>query len=71
MKEKLSEDAMTSEDVIDMCEEMAGIGMHHLIFSMSNDQEIEPIITIGEKIIPEQSRSKCSYEFAKHAIRKT
>jgi len=49
---ELSEDAMTPEDVIEMCEEMAGLGIHQLIFNMPNDHEIKPIKTIGEKIIP-------------------
>ncbi|MGY5880490.1 MAG: LLM class flavin-dependent oxidoreductase, partial [Candidatus Thorarchaeota archaeon] len=49
---ELSEDAMTPEDVIEICEEVAGLGVHHLIFNMPNDHQIEPIQTIGEKIIP-------------------
>ncbi|TFH09153.1 MAG: LLM class F420-dependent oxidoreductase [Candidatus Thorarchaeota archaeon] len=49
---ELSENVMTPEDVLEICEEMAGIGVHHLIFNMPNDHEIEPIRTIGEKIIP-------------------
>jgi alkanesulfonate monooxygenase SsuD/methylene tetrahydromethanopterin reductase-like flavin-dependent oxidoreductase (luciferase family) len=49
---EISEEAMTPEDVIEICEEMAGVGMHHLIFNMPNDHEITPIKTIGEKIVP-------------------
>ncbi|MGY5871179.1 MAG: TIGR03560 family F420-dependent LLM class oxidoreductase [Candidatus Thorarchaeota archaeon] len=52
---ELSEDAMTPEDVIEICEEVAGLGVHHLIFNMPNDHQIEPIQTIGEKIIPRVS----------------
>ena len=57
---ELSENAMTPEDVIEVCEEMAGIGVHHLIFNMHNDHEITPIKTIGEKIIPKVSESNDS-----------
>lgn len=35
-----------------MREEMAGLGVHHLVFNMSNDHEITPIEIIGEEIIP-------------------
>ncbi|MCK4568413.1 MAG: LLM class flavin-dependent oxidoreductase, partial [Candidatus Thorarchaeota archaeon] len=52
---ELSEDAMTPEDVIEICEDVAGLGVHHLIFNMPNDHQIEPIQTIGEKIIPRVS----------------
>jgi len=50
---ELSESAMTPEDVIEMCEEMAGLGVHHLVFDMPNDHEITPIEIIGEEIIPQ------------------
>jgi len=53
---KLSEDVMTPEDVIEICEDMAGLGVHHIIFNMSNDHEITPIKTIGEKIVPQVSK---------------
>ena len=49
---EISESAMTTEDVIQICEEMARIGVHHLIFNMSNDFEITPIETIGRDVIP-------------------
>jgi len=53
---ELSENAMTSEDVLEICEEMAGIGINHLIFNMPNDYEITPIKMIGERIIPKISK---------------
>ncbi len=52
----LSEDAMTPENVIEICEDVAELGVHHLIFNMPNDYEITPIKIIGEKIIPEVSK---------------
>jgi len=52
---ELSENAMTPEDVLEICEEMAGLGINHFIFNMPNDHEITPIKTIGEKIIPKIS----------------
>ena len=50
---ELSESAMTPEDVIEMCEEMARLDVHHLIFNMPNDHEIIPIKTVGNKVIPQ------------------
>ncbi|MDH5200839.1 MAG: LLM class F420-dependent oxidoreductase [Candidatus Bathyarchaeota archaeon] len=48
---EISPSAMTVEEVIEMCEELAGIGIQHVIFNMPNDHEIEPIEVIGEDII--------------------
>jgi len=48
---EISPSAMTVEEVIEMCEELAGIGIQHVIFNMPNDHEIEPIEIIGEDII--------------------
>lgn len=50
---ELSESAMTIKDIIEMCEEMAGLGVHHLVFNMPNDHEIVPIKTIGNEVIPQ------------------
>ena len=49
---ELSESAMTPEDVIQICEEMAGLGVHHMVFNMENDHEITPIETIGKEVLP-------------------
>lgn len=43
---------MTPEDVIQICKEMSGLGVHHLVFNMENDHEIEPIKTVGSEVIP-------------------
>jgi F420-dependent oxidoreductase-like protein len=48
----LSEDAMKPEDVINLCREMNEAGIQHLIFNMPNINDIAPLETFGEKIIP-------------------
>lgn len=49
---EISKVAMTSDDVVEMCEELAGIGIQHVIFNMPNDYEITPIQVIGSEVIP-------------------
>jgi alkanesulfonate monooxygenase SsuD/methylene tetrahydromethanopterin reductase-like flavin-dependent oxidoreductase (luciferase family) len=48
----LAEGAMTAEDVINFCREMNEAGIQHLIFNLPNVEEIRPLETFGEKIIP-------------------
>jgi alkanesulfonate monooxygenase len=48
----VSEDGLTPEEVVEMCFELAGIGVHHIIFNMRNDHEITPLETIGSDVIP-------------------
>jgi len=48
----LAEGAMTAEDVVGFCQEMNEAGIQHLIFNLPNVNEIEPLETFGEKIIP-------------------
>ena len=48
----LSEDAMTAEDVINLCREMNEAGIQHLIFNMPNVEGIRPLQTFAENIIP-------------------
>jgi hypothetical protein len=48
----LAAGAMTAEDVIGFCREMNEAGIQHLIFNMPNVNDIEPLETFGEKIIP-------------------
>lgn len=50
---EISPKAMTSDDVVGMCEELAEIGFNYVIFNMPNDHEIEPIEIIGDDIIPQ------------------
>ena len=49
---KLAPDAHTQTEIIELCQELAELGFHHVIFNMSNDYEIEPIRRIGREIIP-------------------
>jgi F420-dependent oxidoreductase-like protein len=48
----LSEGGMTPEDVINLCREMNEAGIQHLIFNVPNVEEIRPLETFAEKIIP-------------------
>ena len=50
---EISPSAMTVEEAIEMCEELAGTGIQHVIFNMPNDHEIEPLKIIGEDVIPQ------------------
>jgi F420-dependent oxidoreductase-like protein len=48
----LAEDKMSPPDVIEECRKLAGIGITHVIFNMPNVDEITPLKTFGEEIIP-------------------
>ena len=48
----LAEDKMNPRDVIEECRKLAGIGISHVIFNMPNVDEITPLKTFGEEIIP-------------------
>jgi F420-dependent oxidoreductase-like protein len=50
---EISTNALTTDDVIEMCGELAEIGVNYVIFNMPNDHEITPIEVIGEEIIPQ------------------
>ena len=50
---KLAPDAMSSTEVVDLCQGLAKIGFQHIIFNMPNVHEIEPIEMIGKEIIPQ------------------
>ncbi len=50
---EISPRAMTVKDVIEVCTELAGIGIHQVIFNMPNDHEIHPIEVIGKDIMPQ------------------
>ena len=49
---KVGESAMSVEELIGLCKEMAGLGVDHIIFNMPDAHEIRPIKTIGEEVIP-------------------
>src|SRR5215216_120665 len=48
----LGEEGMGADDVISLCQKMSETGIQHLIFNMPNVQEIKPLVTFGEEIIP-------------------
>lgn len=48
----LAPGAMSADDVIGHCRELAGAGIQHAIFNMPNVYEISPLETFGEKVIP-------------------
>ena len=43
----------SSNELIELCQELAEMGIQHYIFSMSNVHEIEPIEIIGREVIPQ------------------
>jgi F420-dependent oxidoreductase-like protein len=49
---KLGPEAMSPDDVIEMCEDLGEAGIEHLIINMPNVHEISPLETIGQKVIP-------------------
>jgi alkanesulfonate monooxygenase SsuD/methylene tetrahydromethanopterin reductase-like flavin-dependent oxidoreductase (luciferase family) len=49
---ELSPNAMNTDDVVEMCEEIAEADVQHLILNMPNDHEIAPLEAIGREVIP-------------------
>ena len=49
---KLGPDAMSSTEVVDLCQGLAKIGFQHIIFNMPNVHEIEPLEILGYEVIP-------------------
>jgi len=50
---KLAPDAMSTDEVVELCHGLAEIGFQHVIFNMPNTHEITPVEVIGEEVIPE------------------
>ena len=50
---RIAPDAMSADDVISLCRELAEMDFHHVIFNMPNVHEIAPIETIGQEVIPQ------------------
>jgi F420-dependent oxidoreductase-like protein len=50
---KIAPDAMNPTELVELCQELAEMGIQHYIFSMSNVHEIEPIKIIGQEVIPQ------------------
>ena len=44
---------MNSTEVVELCKELAEIGIQHVIFNMPNVHEIKPIEIIGQEVIPQ------------------
>lgn len=55
---KLAPDAMTSDEVVKLCRELADIGIQHVIFNMPNTHKIEILEKFEKKIIPKVSEFK-------------
>lgn len=49
---KLSPDAMTAAEVVELCQGLSEIGIQHVIFNMPNVHEIQPIELMGREVIP-------------------
>ena len=49
---RIAPDAMTTREIIDLCNEFADIGFSHVIFNMPDSHEINPIEVIGQEVIP-------------------
>ena len=50
---RIAPDAMSVDDVISLCGELAEMGFHHVIFNMPNVHEIAPLEIIGQEVIPQ------------------
>lgn len=53
---RVAPDAMTAEDVFDICLELGELGIEQVILNMPNSHEITPIEVIGDEVIPEVAR---------------
>lgn len=49
---KIAPDAMSADELVELCEGLAEIGIDQAIFNMPNAHEITPIETIGKEVIP-------------------
>lgn len=49
---KPAPDAQDTTEVVELCRELADLGIQHVIFNMPNVHEIEPIEIIGREVIP-------------------
>ncbi|MBU7028458.1 MAG: LLM class F420-dependent oxidoreductase [Theionarchaea archaeon] len=50
---KLAPTAMDASEVVELCQELAEIGIQHIIFNMPNTHEITPLEIFGKDIIPQ------------------
>lgn len=49
---KLGPGAMSVNEVVEVCHELAEMGFHHVIYNMPNSHEIRPIEIIAQEIVP-------------------
>lgn len=52
---RIASDAMTIDEVVRLCQELADMGFDHIIFNMPNSHDIDSIKIIGQEIIPQIS----------------
>lgn len=50
---KLTPDPQNTNEIVNLCQELAGLGVHHVIFNVANVHEIEPIRILGHDVIPQ------------------
>jgi F420-dependent oxidoreductase-like protein len=50
---KLAPGAMSVQEVVELCHELAEMGFQHVIFNMPNAHEIKPIEMIAEQVLPQ------------------
>lgn len=53
---KIAPEAMSITEVVDLCKELADLGVQHVIFNMPNVHEIKSIEIIGKEIIQQVSK---------------
>jgi len=49
---RIASDAMTPDDVLNICYELGELGMEQVILNMPNSHEITPIEMLGDDVIP-------------------
>ncbi len=49
---QISPDAMTAQDVIEICKKLNDAGCEHVVFNMPNVHEIKPLKIMGKEVIP-------------------
>ena len=49
---RVGSDGMTSAEVLQLCNDLAGLGYQYVIFVITNCYEIEPLVTLGREVIP-------------------
>jgi hypothetical protein len=49
---RIAPEAMTADDVLQLCLELHELGVEHVIFNMPNSHEITPIEVMGKEVIP-------------------